>query len=68
MGEHQPLPNGNLLISESNRGQAFEVDPHGRVVWSYVNRWTNGDVGMISQATRYPDDYLSPSSKEPCHD
>lgn len=68
MGEQQTLPNGNLLISESNRGQAFEVDPRGRVVWSYVNRWTNGDVGMISQATRYPDNYLSQSSKEPCHD
>ena len=66
MGEHQWLQNGNLLISESDKGRAFEVDRDGKVVWSYVNRWPNGSVGKISQATRYPDDYLSQSLKEPC--
>jgi hypothetical protein len=66
MGEHQWLQNGNLLISESDKGHAFEVDRDGKVVWSYVNRWPNGSVGKISQATRYPDDYLSQSLKEPC--
>ena len=68
MGEQQPLQNGNLLISESERGHAFEVDPDGRIVWSYVNRWTDGSVGKISQATRYPADYLSQSLKEPCNE
>lgn len=66
MGAHQWLQNGNLLISESNKGRAFEVDRDGKVVWSYVNRWTNGSVGKISEATRYPDDYLSQSLEEPC--
>ena len=68
MGEQQPLQNGNLLISESERGHAFEVDPDGRIVWSYVNRWTDGSVGKISQATRYPANYLSQSLKEPCNE
>lgn len=67
-GEQQPLENGNLLISESDEGHAFEVDPDGKIVWSYVNRWTNGSVGKIFQATRYPDDYLSQPLKEPCHE
>ena len=66
-GEQQSLNNGNLLISESDKGHAFEIDPNGKIVWSYVNRWTNDSVGKISQATRYPDDYLSQLPKEACH-
>ena len=67
-GEQQLLQNGNLLISESDRGHAFEVDPGGNVVWSYVNRWTDGTVGMLMQATRYPTGYLAQNLKEACHD
>ena len=67
-GEQQQLPNGNLLISESDNGYAFEVDPGGNVVWSYVNRWTDGTVGILTQATRYPIDYLAQDLKEACHD
>jgi Arylsulfotransferase (ASST) len=68
MGAQQPLPNGNLLITESEQGRAFEIDMDGKIVWSYVNRWTDGSVGQISQAERYPADYLRQSSKEPCHE
>ncbi len=68
MGEQQALGNGNILISESGQGHAFEVDPGGQIVWSYVNRWTDGSVGSISQATRYPIDYLTQSLKEPCNE
>ncbi len=68
MGEKQQLPNGDLLISESNRGRAFEVDAQGTVVWSYVNRWKDGSVGQIAQATRYPAGYFHDSPKEPCHE
>ena len=67
-GEQQQLPNGNLLISESEKGHAFEVDPEGTIVWSYVNRWVDGSVGQISQATRYPLDYLASSTKVTCHE
>lgn len=34
-GSAQRLPNGNTLISESNRGRGFEVTPDGEVVWEY---------------------------------
>ena len=67
-GSQQPLDNGNLLISESDRGRAFEVDPAGTIVWSYVNRWKDGSVGEIAHALRYPDNYLVKSLKESCHD
>jgi Arylsulfotransferase (ASST) len=68
MGDHQPLENGNQLISESEKGHAFEIAPDGTVVWSWVNRWKDGSVGKISQATRYPANYLSQPVKESCHE
>jgi Arylsulfotransferase (ASST) len=39
-GEQQPLPNGNVLVSESFGGRVFEVtrQPTPRIVWSYVNQ------------------------------
>ena len=39
-GEQQPLPNGNVLITESYAGRVFEVTRKTRpkIVWSWVNR------------------------------
>ncbi len=37
MGANQRLANGNTLITNSNRGQAFEVTPEGEVVWEFWN-------------------------------
>jgi Arylsulfotransferase (ASST) len=59
MGKHQRLPNGNVLITESLAGRAFEVAEGGEVVWQYVNRWDEDEVAWISQATRYPADYAA---------
>lgn len=36
MGAGQPLPNGNVHITESATGRLFEVTREGRVVWEYV--------------------------------
>jgi outer membrane protein assembly factor BamB len=36
-GSSQRLPNGNVLISETNRGRAFEVDPTGAIVWTFLS-------------------------------
>jgi hypothetical protein len=68
MGDHQSLANGNLLISESQKGHAFEIAPDGTVVWSWINEWRDGSIGKIAQATRYPDTYLDQSLKESCHE
>lgn len=37
LGAAQELPNGNVLITESTRGRALEVDPDGRVLWRFSN-------------------------------
>lgn len=36
-GANQPLPNGNVLITESNDGRAFEVTRDQRIVWDFYN-------------------------------
>jgi hypothetical protein len=36
-GSSQRLPNGNTLITESDRGHVFEVTKEGRVVWDFYN-------------------------------
>ncbi len=58
MGKNQWLPNGNLLLTESTKGRAFEVDPSGDVVWQFVNLVEEpGWVGLIDEAQRLPAPY-----------
>ena len=40
-GSNQRLPNGNTLITESDRGYVFEVTPDKRVVWKFANPVVN---------------------------
>ena len=36
-GTNQRLANGNTLITESNKGRAFEVTPDKEIVWEFLN-------------------------------
>lgn len=36
-GGCERLPNGNTLITESDRGRVFEITPDGDVVWEFYN-------------------------------
>lgn len=60
-GCHQ-LPNGNILIIESNRGRAFETVPDGSIVWEFINpnRWgENGQMtATIFDVQRLPADFF----------
>jgi len=49
-GSCQPLPNGNVLITESEAGRAFEVTREGAVVWEFVNPHR---VGKSSEKVAY---------------
>ena len=42
-GSCQRLDNGNTLITESDSGRAFEVQPDGTIVWEYVSPERGGD-------------------------
>jgi len=44
-GAAEALPNGNVLVTESQKGRAYEVTPEGRVVWEFVNPDVDPDRG-----------------------
>lgn len=60
-GSNQRLPNGNTLITESDRGKAFEVAPDGTIVWKYINPAQAGDnreyVATLFEVVRLPADF-----------
>ena len=57
MGKHEWLPNGNLLVTESMRGRAFEIDDQGNIVWEYVNIVDNGIIGIVEEVHRLPGEF-----------
>jgi hypothetical protein len=57
MGKSQWLANGNLLVTESRRGRAFEVNQKGETVWEYLNAVGDGMVGIVEEVTRLPASY-----------
>lgn len=60
-GAQQLLPNGNVLITESQKGRIFEVTHDGRVVWEYVNPRRINDgrtIVRFTRAYRVPYDYF----------
>lgn len=60
-GTVQALPNGNVLVGNSNSGEAFEVDRAGKVVWRYLNplRDEQGARGVI-RVERYAPAFVEP--------
>jgi hypothetical protein len=61
-GSAQTLPNGHVLVTESDKGHAFEVTRDGTRVWEFWNPDViDGDTptrGVIYRLIRYPLDYL----------
>ena len=48
----EALPNGNVLITESDGGRIFEVTRGGEIVWNFINPTRGGANGdMIAIAT-----------------
>jgi Arylsulfotransferase (ASST) len=56
-GKQQLLANGDVLITEAERGRTFEVAPNGRMVWSYISRFDDHHVAKISDSKRYSENY-----------
>lgn len=54
-GAVQRLENGNTLLTESERGRAFELAPDGALVWEFRNpERSEGRVRRIYRLMRYP--------------
>lgn len=57
MGGAQPLPNGNVLITESMGGRAFEVNREGEKVWEFQKEGEYGeDHQGIFKMVRYSEE------------
>jgi hypothetical protein len=49
LGSVQRLANGNTLVTESTTGRAFEVTPHKKIVWEFLNPHRAGtDQSLIA--------------------
>lgn len=57
-GSNQRLPNGNTLITETDRGRAFEVTSDGEIVWEFVNPAQTGEdrelIASLFEVVRLP--------------
>lgn len=61
-GAAQRIPNGNTLITESDRGRAFEVSPDGKIVWEFFNpdvHPKNKKRAIIYRLTRIPGSFIT---------
>ncbi|MGD8418700.1 MAG: aryl-sulfate sulfotransferase [Pseudomonadales bacterium] len=62
-GSADVLPNNNVLICETSKGQFFEVTRDRKVVWEYINPMfinnprLGGRMNMVFRAHRYGPDY-----------
>lgn len=60
-GSNQRLPNGNTLITESDRGKALEVTPDKTIVWKYINPAQAGDnreyIATLFEVVRLAPDF-----------
>jgi len=58
-GAAERLPNGNTLITESDRGRAFEVTSTGETVWEFLSPHRAGPKGAfvatLFEMTRLPE-------------
>jgi hypothetical protein len=54
MGKHQVLPNGNLLVTVSQQGQALEIAPDGRLAWQFENDLGDGMRGLLTEVDLLP--------------
>lgn len=62
LGGAQRLPNGNTLIANSYRGEAFEVTPGGEIVWRFLTPYKNeqGKRAVIVRMKRYAPELVEP--------
>ncbi len=59
-GKHQILANGNILVTETEHGRVFEVDPQGHLVWEFNNIYDKTRNGVVNTAIHLEPGYFKP--------
>ena len=62
-GAVQQLPNGNVLIPESQDGRVLEVEPQGQIVWEFLNPGI--DTELQQRALIYRIEHIEAGIVEP---
>ena len=68
-GSADVLPNGNVLICETSKGQFFEVTRDKKVVWEYINPFFVGNarfggrMNLVFRCHRYGVDHPALAGK-----
>lgn len=57
-GKHQVLPNGNILVTEAERGRIFEASPDGRLIWEREFPWDEERNLIVTEARHLPTDFF----------
>jgi hypothetical protein len=57
-GKHQMLANGNVLVTESERGRVFEVAPDGTLVWERERVWDPDRNVVVTEARHLDSDFF----------
>lgn len=58
-GKHQMLPNGNVLVTESEHGRVFEASPEGALVWERDMGWDADRNMVITEARSVPEGFFA---------
>jgi hypothetical protein len=58
-GKHQVLPNGNLLVTESEAGRVFEAARDGSLVWERDLGWDATRNLIVTSADHLPADFFA---------
>jgi hypothetical protein len=60
-GKVDVTPAGGLLITEAQGGRVRETDANQKLVWEYVNRYSDDLVAELGEARLYPSSYFNVS-------
>lgn len=63
-GKHEHLINGNILVTESERGRVFETDGNGKMLWEFHNIYDETRNGVVSKAIHIPDSFIEMTALE----
>lgn len=58
-GKHQLLPDGTLLLTESERGRVLKVDSEGRLVWERHVKWDDDHNLVVTEARHVSETFFN---------
>jgi len=59
-GKHQILPNGHIVVTETEHGRVFEMDAQGNLVWEFNNVFDKTRNGVVNSAIHLKPGYFKP--------